>query len=150
MIADNFQGQVNLPVSGQKRDFNGNDKWLDQLSQKDYFAVRLGVLKFRGWIPKNMPIQFSKDKGLSDEDFTPKFEQKGVDMRIGLDMAIFSENKIVDSVTLITNDTDCVPAMKHARRSGLQISLIVVPDCNPAPELIAHSDFVRSIAWPGS
>ncbi len=83
-----------------------------------------------------------------DSDFEPKFEQKGVDMRIGLDMALFSANRAVELITLMTNDTDCIPAMKYARRAGIQVALIELPGCKPAPELLTHSDFRRLIAWP--
>jgi uncharacterized LabA/DUF88 family protein len=69
-------------------------------------------------------------------------------MRIGLDMAIFSANRAVERLVLATNDTDCIPAMKHARRSGLQIVLVELPGSKPTPELLAHSDFRRKIAWP--
>jgi uncharacterized LabA/DUF88 family protein len=69
-------------------------------------------------------------------------------MRIGLDMATVSANKSVDLIALITNDTDCIPAMKSARRAGLQVDLIAVPGYNPAPELLSHADFRRNIAWP--
>jgi hypothetical protein len=53
-------------------------------SAKNLFAVRRGVLKFRGFKPKKIPIATAK---LTDDNFVPDFEQKGVDMRIGLDMA---------------------------------------------------------------
>lgn len=135
-----------LPVSGQKAVFTSNDRWLCELAEKDLFAVRRGVLKFRGYVLNNIPFQPTGP--LQDSDFRPEFEQKGVDMRIGLDMAIFSANRAVDLVALATNDTDCIPAMKHARRSGIQIALLVVPGYNPAPELLAHSDFRRNIQWP--
>jgi uncharacterized LabA/DUF88 family protein len=140
-----YEGEVTLPVSGKKQKFTKNDKWINDLSQKDYFAVRLGVLKFRGYYPKNIPIQ---TKALQDSDFAPKFEQKGVDMRIGLDMAIFSNTRSVDVITLVSNDTDCIPAMKHARRSGVQVALAIVPGYKPAPELLAHADFSYSVSWP--
>jgi uncharacterized LabA/DUF88 family protein len=80
-------------------------------------------------------------------DFTPDFEQKGVDMRIGLDMANFSAERSVDRIILVSGDTDCLPAMKHCRISGLQIVLISFPK-QIAPELLWHSDFVRPIKWP--
>jgi hypothetical protein len=38
--------------------------------------------------------------------------------------------------------------MKHARRAGLQVALIVVPGYKPAPELLAHADFQRAVPWP--
>src|ERR1700692_2918059 len=44
-----FVGDVKLPVSGNKHTFVGSDAWLVELSRKDLFAVRRGVLKFRGY-----------------------------------------------------------------------------------------------------
>ena len=49
-------------------------------------AVRLGVLKFRGYKLKKTPV--TGIAALTDADFKPDFEQKGVDMRIGLDIAV--------------------------------------------------------------
>jgi uncharacterized LabA/DUF88 family protein len=141
-----FTGSTTLPVSGAKKTFTGNDQWMHELSKKDLFAVRRGVLKFRGYSLKNIP--YVPAGPLQDNDFEPKFEQKGVDMRIGLDMATMSSNRAVDLIALATNDTDCIPAMKHARRAGLQVALIVLPGYTPAPELVAHSDYHRAIPWP--
>jgi uncharacterized LabA/DUF88 family protein len=141
-----FTGTVQLPVSGGRRNFSGNDQWLKELSRKDLFAVRLGNLKFRGFVLKNIP--YNPAGPLQDTDFDPKFEQKGVDMRIGIDMANISLNRSVDLIALATNDTDCIPAMKYARRCGLQVALIVFPGYTPTPELLSHSDFHRSIPWP--
>jgi uncharacterized LabA/DUF88 family protein len=97
-------------------------------------------------VPKHIPI--NSGAALQDTDFEPEFEQKGVDMRIGLDMAVFSAHRAVDLIALATNDTDCIPAMKHARRAGLQIALVIVPGNTPSPELLAHCDFNRTITWP--
>ena len=143
-----YEGEATLPVLGTKKAFTGSDKWLHELSRKDLFAIRTGVLKFRGFVLKQSKIPYTPTAPLMDSDFEAKFEQKGVDMRIGLDMATLSANRSVDLIALVTNDTDCIPAMKHARRAGLQVALIVVPGYPPAPELLAHSDFRRSIAWP--
>lgn len=141
-----YEGTAILPVSGQKKTFQANDKWLHDLAQKDLFAVRRGILKFRGFVLNKIP--YSPRGPLKDEDFKPTFEQKGVDMRIGLDMAIFASNRAVDLIALATNDTDCIPAMKHARRSGIQVALVTVAGCKPSPEMLAHCDFRRPIAWP--
>src|SRR5262245_42130654 len=88
-----FTGSVTLPVSGGLRNFTGNDQWLHELSRKDLFAIRLGSLKFRGFVLRNVPYQ--PQGALTDGDFDPKFEQKGVDMRIGIDMASISHNRSV-------------------------------------------------------
>ncbi len=144
-----YNGTAIQPVSGTPRIFTGAGAWLHELSRKDLFAVRVGVLKFRGFILRQSRIPFAPGgPPLTDADFEPKFEQKGVDMRIGLDMATISSNRSVDLIALVTNDTDCIPAMKNARRAGLQVALIAVPGYNPAPELLAHADFRRNIAWP--
>ena len=143
-----YIGTVTLPVSGRKKAFTEDDGWLKTLSYKDLFSVRLGVLKFRGFAINNNRIPYTPGQPLTDEDFHAEFEQKGVDMRIGIDMANLSSNRSVELIALATNDTDCIPAMKHARRSGLQVALITVPGYKPVPELLAHSDFRRSIAWP--
>ena len=141
-----FEGSAILPVSGNRRNFHGNDAWLHELAHKNLFAVRRGILKFRGYVLENIP--YTPTGPLTDADFKPQFEQKGVDMRIGLDRAIISGNRSVERIVLATNDTDCIPAMKHARRTGMQVVLIGLPGCNPAPELLSHCDFFRSIQWP--
>ncbi|HEY3740703.1 MAG TPA: NYN domain-containing protein [Bryobacteraceae bacterium] len=143
-----YNGDATLPVSGTKKTFAGSDAWLHELSRKDLFAVRVGVLKFRGFVLRKAKIPFTPTVPLTDSDFEAKFEQKGVDMRIGLDMASISATRAIDVIALATNDTDCIPAMKHARRAGLQVALVTVPGYSPPPELLAHADFRRNIAWP--
>lgn len=139
-----YVGKVLLPVSGAEKDFAGSDRWLHEIAALDLFAVRRGVLKFRGFERKRQHQAGS----LTDADFKPQFEQKGVDMRIGLDIAAYAAERLAERVLLVTNDTDCVPAMKFARKAGLQTVLIKVPNCSPAVELREHSDFTRLVAWP--
>ena len=141
-----FTGNTRLPVSGRRISHQASDAWLHKLAQKNLFAVRRGELKFRGYRLKNIPFQ--PTRALTDSDFEPSFEQKGVDMRIGLDMAIFAANHSVDLLALITNDTDCIPAMKHVRRAGLRVVLLIVPGYKPASDLLTHSDLIRPISWP--
>jgi uncharacterized LabA/DUF88 family protein len=140
-----YTGTVKLPVSGHQKTFTGSSKWLEELAAKDLFAVRRGVLKFRGFKPKNVPVSASS---LTDADFDPDFEQKGVDMRIGLDIASYSANRCIDRIVLVSNDTDCVPAMKYGRKAGLQVVIIQLQNNKVAPELIMHSDFKRSVNYP--
>jgi uncharacterized LabA/DUF88 family protein len=142
-----FVGKAKLPVSGKLHEFKGSDAWLKQLAAKDLFAVRRGVLKFRGFKPKAVPVS---PTGLTDADFKPDFEQKGVDMRIGLDIATFCNSKVVDRIVLITADTDCIPAMRHGRIAGLQVALVTLGDQKPPQELLWHADFERRVKWPGS
>lgn len=142
-----YRGTVRKPVSGEETNFSSSDKWLSDLATLERFAVRRGTLGFRGWKPKNVPISGEQ---LTDADFAPIFEQKGVDMRIGLDIATFAERQSIDRILLVSADTDMIPAMKQARKSGIEVGLIQLP--RPAhglhPTLKAHSDFVREVGWP--
>lgn len=142
-----YNGTQTLPISGDAKTFTGSDEWLERLARKDLFAVRLGILKFRGFKPKRIPIAAHDP---SDDDFKPDFEQKGVDMRIGLDIATFCSSGAVQRIALITGDTDCIPAMKHARKAGLQVVLIRFANSLLAPELLEHTDYLREVAWPAS
>jgi uncharacterized LabA/DUF88 family protein len=140
-----YSGTVKLPVSGVAHTFSSNDAWLHALSHKDLFAVRRGVLKFRGFKPKKTPVAPAT---LTDADFEPIFEQKGVDMRIGLDIAAYSNNRALDRIILVSADTDCVPALKFGRKAGLQTVIVEPPKTTLAPELFAHVDFRRAVPLP--
>jgi uncharacterized LabA/DUF88 family protein len=140
-----YSGTLKMPVSGQETEFNNPSNWLHELAAKDLFAVRLGVLKFRGFVPKRTPVSPAT---MTDADFKPTFEQKGVDMRIGLDIATYSDGRAFDRFVVVTADTDCIPAFKHARKSGAQVALIEMPGVRLAPELRSHVDFVRPISLP--
>ncbi|MBX1768174.1 NYN domain-containing protein, partial [Campylobacter jejuni] len=81
---------------------------LKHLRKQPYFAVRLGE------------IDVSE---LSNEDFVIDIKQKGVDMKVGLDIATLANKHQVEKIILITSDSDFVPAVKHARKEGLIVQL---------------------------
>jgi uncharacterized LabA/DUF88 family protein len=145
--APQYRGKVQAPVSGTMTTFNASDQWLTDLAKVERFAVRRGTMGFRGWKPKAIPIPGSS---MTDADFSPIFEQKGVDMRIGLDIATFCDTKAVERIVLVSGDTDMVPAMKHARKAGLEICVVEMPaPCRRLHDaLLAHSDLVRAVSWP--
>lgn len=60
---------------------------------------------------------------LTEADFTLDITQKGVDMRMGLDIAALAAQGRVDQIVMIAGDSDFVPAAKHARRSGIDFIL---------------------------
>jgi uncharacterized LabA/DUF88 family protein len=102
-----YRGKQRLPVSGETKDFTASDHWLQDLAGRELFAVRRGTLVFRGWVPRKIPIAGHE---LSDADFKPNFEQKGVDMRIGLDIATICKERRLDRIILVSADTDLIPA----------------------------------------
>ena len=60
---------------------------------------------------------------LSDSDLKLNIEQKGVDMRIGIDISSLTYKKQVQQIILISGDSDFVPAAKQARREGIDFIL---------------------------
>lgn len=80
---------------------------------------------------------------LSMSDFEPDFVQKGVDMRIGIDIATLASKHQVDQIVLIAGDSDFVPAAKHARREGIDFVLDPMWQ-GIKPELNEHIDGLRS------
>lgn len=81
---------------------------------------------------------------LKDEDFRPDIQQKGVDMKIGLDIASISNRRLADQIVLVTGDSDFVPAVKYARREGIDLVLDSLDA--PVPEdLLEHVDGHQSV-----
>ena len=80
---------------------------------------------------------------LADGDFAPALQQKGVDMRIGLDIASITLKRQADVIVLVSGDADFVPAAKLARREGVQFVLDPLWQ-NVSPDLLEHIDGLRS------
>jgi len=76
-------------------------------------------------------------------DYELRFEQKGVDMRIGIDVATLALNRYVDRIIVVTNDTDLIPALKVARRHGVQVVIAQIGSFNPHHDLVEDADFKR-------
>ncbi len=110
------------------------------LSTMPFMALRLGELSFNGW--KILPKMLKSASGsvtITPSDLRPDITQKGVDMRIGMDMAALSLKKQVDIVVLVTGDSDFVPAMKFVRREGLNLFLATLGHKVKEP-MLEHSD----------
>ena len=81
---------------------------------------------------------------LSDKDFTYDIQQKGVDIRLGLDVASLAYKRLVTRIVLVTGDSDFVPAAKLARREGIEI--VLDPMWATVHEyLYEHIDGLRSV-----
>jgi len=73
--------------------FSTRTKIIGDLKTMDNIAFRSGELSFDGWIiSKDATKDILKTgRALIDDDFTPDIKQKGVDMKIGLDVAWFAK-----------------------------------------------------------
>lgn len=81
---------------------------------------------------------------LIDDDFQLGMRQKGVDMRLGLDIAALAYRRQVNQIVLVSGDADFVPAAKLARREG--IDFILDPMWSTTrQELFEQIDGLRSV-----
>jgi uncharacterized LabA/DUF88 family protein len=85
---------------------------------------------------------------VSDNDFKIDTVQKGVDMRLGLDVASLAFKRQVDQIIIVSADADFVPAAKLARREGIDVILDRMGAQNAAPDLLEHVDGVRDCFLP--
>jgi uncharacterized LabA/DUF88 family protein len=107
------------------------------------FALRLGEAAVHGWtIGRRAQSSLARaPRAPVAGDLVPNIEQKGVDLRIGLDIARLSLQRLVDVIVLVTGDSDLVPAFKFARREGTRIVLDHMGH-GVKRELRAHADLV--------
>jgi uncharacterized LabA/DUF88 family protein len=115
------------------RVFAAKNNFLKNLCKEEKMALRIGELSFDGWKtdPHNPNI------------VKPDFKQKGVDMKVGLDMAWMATKKIVDKIVLIAGDSDFVSPIKFVRKEGLQVYLYTMKHF-VKETLIEHCDFILS------
>lgn len=102
----------------------------DELKQLRKVALRLGYLNERvgHWTirPEKLKALLAGKitvKDLTELDVLYAVPQKGVDMRIGIDIASLAFKRQVDQIILIAGDSDFVPAAKLARREGIDFIL---------------------------
>ncbi len=118
--------------------------FLDELKSKRKVAIRLGELHEAGWTlkPKSLQNLLSgriSIPDLTDDDYMLSLTQKGVDMKMGIDIASLAYKHLVNQILLIAGDSDFVPAAKLARREG--IDFVLDPMGNPIkPSLHEHVD----------
>ena len=110
--------------------YKWTNDFFEELAHQRKVALRMGELleTFGGYTLKPDVIKklcngSKKISDLTENDFKLDIQQKGVDMRIGLDIASLAQKRLVDQIILIAGDSDFVPAAKHARREGIDFIL---------------------------
>ncbi len=144
-----FEGIANNPIDRSVLNFSmtvearQNRALIDSLELEPDFAVRRGMIVQTGWKLGRMALKSLSrvQRPITARDLVPDMAQKGVDIRIGLDIAMISLKRVVDILVLVTGDSDFVPVMKFARREGLKVYLETLGH-GVRRELKAHADFV--------
>ena len=127
--------QMRNPVSRRPVNFKASEEAIfrnelhTRLRSKRKVALRLGHLSdMTEWTIKQ-PVISQLLKGsrswdsITADDVIPSIKQKGVDMRIAVDIATLAMKRQVSQIVLIAGDADFVPAAKLARREGVDFIL---------------------------
>jgi uncharacterized LabA/DUF88 family protein len=150
-----LEKKLHNPISKKRLDFSKSQEALFRLKlhnllrERRKVALRLGHLAGdTPWTIKPHIIEELlkgkiKFEDLKENDVVPNVRQKGVDMRIGIDISSLSIKKQVDQIILIAGDADFVPAAKLARREG--VDFVLDPMWQSIPSgLNEHIDGLRS------
>jgi uncharacterized LabA/DUF88 family protein len=128
-----LEGSEQTPLQGAAVDFGSsktatrNKSLHAALCREPFFALRFGDLALEGWRLKNRVLRRDISRvEITADDLEPNIRQKGVDMRIGLDIASLTLKKHAQVIVLATGDSDFIPAMKFARREGAQLVLLTL------------------------
>lgn len=81
---------------------------------------------------------------VKEDDVFFEVRQKGIDMKIGVDIASLALKRFVDCIVLFSGDSDFVPAAKLARREGVDFVLDPM-HANVEPQLFEHIDGMKSV-----
>jgi uncharacterized LabA/DUF88 family protein len=144
-----FEGSAVNPIDGTVINFTEtpqarqNRALIDALELQPDFAVRRGCIIQSGWKLGRTALRALSvnPRPITGRDLVPDMAQKGVDIRIGLDIAWIALKRVGETLVLITGDSDFVPVMKFARKEGLRVYLETLG--HPVRrELKAHADFV--------
>lgn len=96
-------------------------------------------------VAKDLLSEIKDISALTDDDLMLTISQKGVDMRIGLDIASMAHKGQVNQMILISGDSDFIPVIKYARREGIDFILDSM-GANIKSELFQHLDEHRNLS----
>ena len=127
-VSNPLAGQGGAPVDlGSTAVARHYRNLFQELELQDNFALRLGETEAVGWrlgdkAAKNI---YRQPRPPELQDLMPDIRQKGVDMRIGIDITWLALRRLVDvvGVVTVTADSDFVPVFKVARREGMRVYL---------------------------
>jgi len=125
-----FTGKARNPISKNEVDFSKTPlakfrkELHDSLKIRRKLALRLGYLRLGHWGLKKTIFDLlvngkTKWENISENDVQMEFEQKAVDMKIGLDISSIALKGRVRTIILVAGDGDFIPATKTARREGV-------------------------------
>ena len=116
--------QAEHPTEEQSRLVAGYQRFTHAMRTLRRFEVREGRLQFRGYDGSGRPI----------------FQQKRVDLLLGLDVALLSAKQQITHIVLLAGDSDFLPAVEVAKREGVSFWLFHGPRGSYSQELWNEAD----------
>ena len=100
--------QDTRPTPEQSQRFSNMQRFFRALQRTSRFEVRQGRLAYRGINNKGDPV----------------FEQKRIDLLLGIDLVLLATKKSIDEAFIIAGDSDFIPAVCAAKTEGVIIHLV--------------------------
>ena len=108
---DSLPYQGDPPTLDESERFARKRSFFQALRHIERFQVREGRLALRGY----------------DQSGRPMFQQKRVDLMLGLDFALLSSKRQITHAVLIAGDSDFIPAVEVAKQEGIAVWLFHGP-----------------------
>jgi uncharacterized LabA/DUF88 family protein len=100
-----YQGHPPTPYERQR--FSQAQRFYSALRSLPRFEVREGMLVHRG----------------NDENGSPIYVQKGVDLQLGVDLVLLSAKQRISHAAIIAGDSDLIPAINVSKNEGVLVHL---------------------------
>lgn len=117
------------PSMDERTRLSKKQRFFDALNRLPRFEIRQGRLVFRG----------------VDKNGHDIFEQKGVDLLLGLDLALLAIKQRIDRAALVSGDRDLLPAVQIVKREGVVVCLVHGPKGTYSDELWKEVDERKEI-----
>ena len=114
--------QSNPPTVDEKSRFSKRQGFHSALAKNPRFQVRLGRLEFRGRNAAGEPL----------------FEQKRVDILMGVDLALLAAKHQITDAAVLAGDSDFLPAIEAAKPEGVVVHLF--HGMSPHRDLVSTCD----------
>ena len=116
--------QSSPPTPEEAQRFSRKRRYFTALRKLPRYTVREGRLMYRGLDANGEPI----------------FQQKRVDLMIGLDFALLAAKHQITHAAVVAGDSDLLPAFEVAQGEGVVVSLVHGPRSTYADELWSAAD----------
>lgn len=121
-----------LPQDTDEEIRSAQQKFFGALQRVPYLELRLGRLVRRDSVCPNCHMAHTG------------YEEKGVDMRIGIDLLKGAHSDLYDTAVLVTGDSDLREAVQAVKDFGKHVEIVEFPH-GTSRELVAAADVVHPL-----